>query len=102
MEYVWRALKKVELSIRGGDSVRLRGTDIFSGKSLDVYATIITDPTSTSNGRPVLLVEGLDGEMIEMDHANFALGSYCVAEATERELEDFYQWSQWFSISDYK
>jgi hypothetical protein len=39
--------------------------------------------------------------MIEMDHANFALGSYCVAEATERELEDFYQWSQCFSISDY-
>jgi len=28
--------------------------------------------------------------MIEMDHANFALGSYCVAEANESELEDFY------------
>ena len=29
------------------------------------------------------------------------LGNYCVAEATDRELEDFYQWSQLFSISDY-
>ena len=81
--------------------MRLRGTDIYSGKSLDVYATITTDPPASSNGRPVLLVEGLHGEMIEMDQANFALGSYCVAEATDRELEDFYQWSQCFSISDY-
>jgi hypothetical protein len=63
----------------------MRGTDIFSGKSLDVYATITTDPTVSSNGRLVLLVEGLHGEMIEMDHANFALGSYCVAEATDIE-----------------
>jgi hypothetical protein len=38
--------------------------------------------------------------MVEMDHTSFALGSYCVAEATERELEDFYQWSQLFSNSD--
>ena len=80
--------------------MRLRGTDIFSGKRLDVYSIITTDPPASSNGKPVLLVEGLHGEMIEMDYANFALGSYCVAEATDRELEDFYQWSQLFSISD--
>ncbi len=80
--------------------MRLKGTDIFSGKSLDVYATITTDPPASSNGLPVLLVEGLHGEMIEMNHANFALGSYCVAEATDRELEEFYQWSQLFSIPD--
>ncbi len=79
--------------------MRLRGIDIYSGKSLDVYATITTDPPASSNGLPVLLVEGLHGEMIEMDHASFALGSYYVAEATDRELEEFYQWSQLFSIA---
>lgn len=80
--------------------MRLKGTDLFSGKCLDVYATITTEPPASSNGLPVLLVEGLHGEMIEINHANFALGSYCVAEATDRELEDFYQWSQLFSIPD--
>ncbi len=49
--------------------MRLRGIDIFSGKSVDVYATITIDRPVSSNGRLVLLVEGLYGEMIEMDHA---------------------------------
>ncbi len=81
--------------------MRLRGTDIFSGISLDLYAKITTDPPASSNGRPVLLVEGLCGEMIEMNPTSFALGSYCVAEATDRELEEFYRWSEHFTTAGY-
>ncbi len=33
-------------------------------------------------------VKSLPGDMIEMGHANFALGSYWVTEATDKEFED--------------
>jgi hypothetical protein len=74
----------------------IKGTDIFTGESVELTASFTTDHPASSYDQAVMVVDEWDGGA--MDLTSWTLSAFCVVEATDEEMTAFDRWVGQFPI----